>query len=80
MSNIQISLQCCTCDEEIFCEVNRPPQFGFELYQIAKDVGWTPIIDYSRVCVFCSEECYKKQLRKNGELRKRFVKIKKEEI
>lgn len=78
---IGITLVCSTCDEIISVEVSRLPQFSFELYEIAKKVEWFPVVDIGgmRTAIFCCEECYKKQLTKNGRLRKRFLRIPKEE-
>lgn len=79
--NIPITLVCCTCGDALHLEITRHITFGYELYKITQDAGWYPVIDtgYSRTLVFCSENCYKKQLKKNGQLRKRLIKAKKEE-
>lgn len=76
-----ITLRCCTCGSAIQVEVNRAPEFSFELYDVAKQAGWKPAIDlnFGRTLVFCSDECYKAQLTKEGHIRKRLVHKSKEE-
>lgn len=70
-----ITLKCCTCGKEIGLQVNRAPSFGFEIYQVAKDVGWNPVIDlnWNRTLVFCSKDCEKVQVKKNGAIRKNLI-------
>lgn len=73
---VQITLECCTCGKAIDVDISKPPVFGFELYDIAKNANWFPILDmnYGRTLIFCCEECMKKQLTKKGTIRKRLIK------
>lgn len=56
------------CDKSISFEINRLPQFSFELVEIAQKVGWVGSFDFphSRCLVFCSMECDDKAHLKNG--------------
>ena len=74
-----ITMQCCTCGEEKTVGINAPIRFGFELFGVAKEAGWFPVIDmnYYRTLLFCCEDCMKKQLTKAGTIRKRLVKAQK---
>ena len=76
-----ITLRCCTCGNAVQVELNRKPEFGFELYCVALKAGWKPAIDlnFGRTLVFCSDECYKAQLTKGGYIRKRLIHKPKEE-
>ena len=60
---MEIKLCCCNpkCDKALLVEVNRPPQFGFELAGLANDVGWIGIIDMGKhiTAVYCCEACLK---------------------
>jgi len=72
---VQIKLRCCTCGAEKDVVVNQAPTFGFEIYQVAQEAGWYPVIDmyYGRTLCFCEEACMKKQLTKAGAIRKRLI-------
>jgi len=61
------------CDKAISLEINRLPQFSFELVEIAQRVGWVGVFDFphSRSLVFCSKECDDATQLKNGGYRKR---------
>ena len=76
---VSFVLVCCTCDKKNEVIATKAPSFGFELYSIVKDAGWTPAYDnrWGRVLVFCSDECCKKQLTKGGWFRKRLIQVKK---
>jgi hypothetical protein len=45
--------------------VNRLPNFGFELMDIASKVGWKSVWDMKKhnVYVFCSDKCIPKNMK-----------------
>lgn len=79
---VRITLKCCTCGEAKNVIVSQQPAFGFEFYKIVKEAGWYPILDtnYGRTLCFCGEKCMKKQLTKQGHIRKRLVPCQKDRI
>jgi hypothetical protein len=66
-----ITLVCAACGKrkEVDC---TPPQLGIDFAEICKSTGFLPVMDFaqSRVVVFCSDECKKANLKKNGTLRR----------
>ena len=70
-----VKLVCCTCGAEKDVVIDGRIAFGFELFNIAKESGFYPIIDFawSRTLVFCDKECYEVQLTKNKRIRKRLI-------
>lgn len=74
-----ITLRCCTCDAEKEVILDKPPELGFEFFEVVKNAGWYPVLDfgYCRSLCFCSKECAQKQVTKAGTIRKRLVKAKK---
>lgn len=68
----KITLKCWSCGKIQDAEVNRYPEFAFEVAKMATDSGWHGWMDmrYSRSLVFCSENCVKKQQTKDGGFRK----------
>jgi hypothetical protein len=70
---MNITLVCWSCGKEAHFESNRRPDFGFELMQLASDANWKSYHDpiHGRILVFCTEDCAKSQMTKNGRFRLR---------
>ena len=70
---IRITLKCWTCGKEKSVDVEYPPDFAFELAGYAQKAKWLGVIDMDnhRSLVFCSNECMKKALKKDGSFYKR---------
>lgn len=68
-----ITLVCFNCGEKKDILVSRPPQFAFELADMANQGGMYGVIDmqHGRSLVFCNEECANKQKTKSGSYRVR---------
>jgi hypothetical protein len=69
----EITLVCFNCGKEKDVLVNQPPQFSFELVDIANQSGMYGVFDmrHQRSLVFCNKECADKQKTKNGTYRVR---------
>ncbi len=59
------------CNKAITFQINRLPEFGIDLMNIAEKVGWNSALDlpHSRTLVFCSKECNDGAKTKNGNYR-----------
>ncbi len=68
-----ITLVCWQCGARKGIRVEAPPQFAMELAVMANDAGWKGVLDLNRhrSLVFCSDDCRKKALKKDGTYRKR---------
>ena len=70
---IPITLKCFKCGKTLDIEVNQKPQFGFELADYSRQVGWKFGLDFyrHRTLIFCSDECEEKSWTKQGTYRLR---------
>lgn len=69
----EITLKCWNCGKTKDILVSSPPQFAFELADIANKAEMYGVLDmqHSRSLVFCNEECAEQQKTKKGTFRVR---------
>lgn len=67
-----ITLVCWYCKKKLSVQVNRPPQFAYELVEMANEVDWFGVLDMRRhrALVFCCEEHAEQEKTKAGFYRK----------
>jgi hypothetical protein len=71
MNKPAMTLKCFACGTVLRIDVDNLPQFGFQLADVAKQVGWKYGLDLyrHRVLIFCSNVCREATITKQGTYR-----------
>lgn len=70
-----VTFKCCVCGREKTGEVERLPQLGIEIAELAKAAGWIGVLEFpsGRGLIFCSERCNDAALRKDGKSYRKYI-------